>query len=162
MKKLPWRTRRDSHRRARIRHRQVCGATTRGGLHGFWQAGLCYPPCVTVTSQPPKVPADGPGIAVRPEAVARPAAAVRHSALVRATHWLTFIAFMALLITGGEIVISHPRFYWGEVGNVNTKPLFVIPIPSSRDTVPTEYNYVMPDQNGWSRYLHFEAAWVRC
>jgi thiosulfate reductase cytochrome b subunit len=79
---------------------------------------------------------------------------------VRATHWLTFIAFMALLITGGEIVISHPRFYWGEVGNVNTKPLFVIPIPSSRDTVPTEFGYVMPDQNGWSRYLHFEAAWL--
>jgi thiosulfate reductase cytochrome b subunit len=80
--------------------------------------------------------------------------------VVRATHWLTFIAFIALLVTGGEIVISHPRFYWGEVGNVNTKPLFVIPIPSSRDTVPTGYGYVMPDQNGWSRYLHFEAAWV--
>jgi thiosulfate reductase cytochrome b subunit len=80
--------------------------------------------------------------------------------VVRLTHWLTFIAFVALLITGGEIVISHPRFYWGEVGNVNTHPLFVIPIPASRDTVPTGYNYVMPDQNGWSRYLHFEAAWV--
>jgi thiosulfate reductase cytochrome b subunit len=80
--------------------------------------------------------------------------------VVRATHWLTFIAFVALLVTGGEIVISHPRFYWGEVGNVNTKPLFAIPIPSSRETVPTGYNYVMPDQNGWSRYLHFEAAWV--
>lgn len=76
------------------------------------------------------------------------------------THWLTFVAFMALLVTGGEIVISHPRFYWGEEGNVNTKPLFVIPIPASRETVPTGYDYVMPDQNGWSRYLHFEAAWV--
>ena len=84
----------------------------------------------------------------------------RHTGLVRATHWLTFIAFIALLVTGGELVISHPRFYWGEVGNVNTKPLFAIPIPSSRDTVPTGYNYLMPDQNGWSRYLHFEAAWV--
>lgn len=84
----------------------------------------------------------------------------RHSGVVRATHWLTFVAFIALLVTGGEIVISHPRFYWGEVGNVNTKPLFVITIPSSRDTVPTKYDYVMPDQNGWSRYLHFEAAWV--
>ncbi len=80
--------------------------------------------------------------------------------MVRVTHWLTFVAFIALLITGGEIVISHPRFYWGEVGNVNTKPLFVLPIPSSRDTVPTAYKYVMPDQNGWSRYLHFEAAWL--
>ena len=80
--------------------------------------------------------------------------------MVRVTHWLTMIAFVALLVTGAEIVISHPRFYWGEVGNVNTKPLFVIPIPSSRDTVPTAYNYVMPDQNGWSRALHFEAAWL--
>ncbi|HUN86575.1 MAG TPA: cytochrome b/b6 domain-containing protein [Terracidiphilus sp.] len=86
--------------------------------------------------------------------------APRHSALVRVTHWLTVICFLALLITGGEIVISHPRFYWGETGNVNMHPLFTIPIPASRDTVPTGYNYVMPDQNGWSRYLHFEAAWA--
>jgi len=84
----------------------------------------------------------------------------RHTGIVRVTHWLTFVAFIALLVTGFEIVISHPRFYWGEVGNVNTKPLFVIPIPASRDTVPTGYKYVMPDQNGWSRYLHFEAAWL--
>jgi thiosulfate reductase cytochrome b subunit len=80
--------------------------------------------------------------------------------VVRVTHWLTFIAFVALVVTGGLIVISHPRFYWGEVGNVNTKPLFAIPIPSSRSTVPNGYSYEMPDENGWSRYLHFEAAWV--
>jgi thiosulfate reductase cytochrome b subunit len=86
--------------------------------------------------------------------------APRHAALVRVTHWIVAAAFVALLITGGEIVISHPRFYWGETGNVNMKPLFTIPIPASRDTVPTGYRYVMPDQNGWSRYLHFEAAWV--
>jgi thiosulfate reductase cytochrome b subunit len=84
----------------------------------------------------------------------------RHAALVRVTHWIAAAALAALLVTGGEIVISHPRFYWGETGNVNMKPLFTIPIPSSRDTVPTGYGYVMPDQNGWSRYLHFEAAWV--
>ena len=85
---------------------------------------------------------------------------VRHSALVRVTHWITVACFLALLITGGEIVISHPRFYWGEVGNVNTRPLFTLPIPASRGTVPTGYHFVMPDQNGWSRYLHFQAAWV--
>jgi thiosulfate reductase cytochrome b subunit len=85
---------------------------------------------------------------------------LRHSLLVRITHWVTFIAFVALLITGIEILVSHPRFYWGEVGNVNTQPLFVFHIPSSRDTVPTGYGYVMPDQNGWSRYLHFQAAWL--
>ena len=57
-------------------------------------------------------------------------------------------------------MISHPRFYWGETGNVLTTPLFKLPIPSSRALVPTGYGYVLPDQNGWSRYLHFQAAWV--
>ena len=85
---------------------------------------------------------------------------VRHTALVRVTHWLTVLAFIALVVTGAEIVISHPRFYWGETGNVNMHPLFTLPIPASRDTVPTGFGYVMPDQNGWSRYLHFQAAWA--
>ena len=39
-------------------------------------------------------------------------------------------------------------------------PLFKFNIPSSRATVPTGYGYVLPDQNGWSRYLHFQSAWV--
>ncbi len=86
--------------------------------------------------------------------------APRHSALVRATHWISAIAFLALLVTGMEILVSHPRFYWGETGNVNMAPLFSIPIPASRGTVPTGYGYVLPDQNGWSRSLHFEAAWA--
>ena len=84
----------------------------------------------------------------------------RHSALVRVTHWITTLCFFALLVTGFEIVISHPRFYWGETGNVLTTPLFKLPIPASRGTVPTGYHYVLPDQNGWSRYLHFQAAWA--
>jgi thiosulfate reductase cytochrome b subunit len=84
----------------------------------------------------------------------------RHPATVRVTHWIAALAFLALLVTGAEIVISHPRFYWGEAGNVHTRPLFRLPIPASRGTVPTGYNYVLPDQNGWSRYLHFESAWV--
>ena len=85
---------------------------------------------------------------------------LRHAAYVRVTHWITAFAFLALLVSGIEIVISHPRFYWGETGNVLTKPLFQIPIPSSRGTVPTGYRYVLPDQNGWSRYLHFQYAWA--
>jgi len=84
----------------------------------------------------------------------------RHSALVRVTHWLTTLSFLALLLTGIEILISHPRFYWGETGNVLSRPLFTLPIPASRATVPTGYGYVLPDQNGWSRYLHFQAAWL--
>ena len=95
-------------------------------------------------------------------AAALPATSVRsrHSALVRVTHWITALAFLALLVTGVEILISHPRFYWGESGNVLTPPLFKLPIPASRATVPTGYGYVLPDQNGWSRYLHFQSAWV--
>ena len=84
----------------------------------------------------------------------------RHARFVRITHWLTVIAFLALLVSGIEVVLSHPRFYWGEVGNVNTTTLFSLPVPSSRGTVPTGFGFVLPDQNGWSRYLHFQAAWL--
>jgi len=102
------------------------------------------------------------GACVPSSASAVPATTVisRHSVLVRVTHWITTLCFLALLVSGVEIVISHPRFYWGETGNVLTTPLFKLPIPSSRALVPTGYGYVLPDQNGWSRYLHFEAAWV--
>jgi thiosulfate reductase cytochrome b subunit len=85
---------------------------------------------------------------------------LRHSALVRVTHWIVVLSFLALLVSGTEIVISHPRFYWGENGNVLTPVLFKLPIPSSRALVPTGYGYVLPDQNGWSRYLHFQSAWI--
>jgi thiosulfate reductase cytochrome b subunit len=84
----------------------------------------------------------------------------RHTAVVRVTHWITTLCFFALLVSGIEIVISHPRFYWGEAGNVLTPSLFALPIPASRSSVPTGYGFVLPDQNGWSRYLHFQAAWV--
>ena len=79
---------------------------------------------------------------------------------MRLTHWLTALCFLALLVSGLEIVISHPRFYWGDEGNVNTPALFSIPIPASRKSVPTGYDYTLPDQNGWSRSLHFQTAWL--
>src|SRR5262249_15355909 len=84
----------------------------------------------------------------------------RHSGGIRVTHWITAFCFFALLVSGIEIVISPPRFYWGETGTVLTQPLFQLPIPSSRKLVPTGYNYVLPDQNGWSRALHFQSAWI--
>lgn len=86
--------------------------------------------------------------------------AVRHTALVRITHWLTALCVLALLVSGVELIISHPRFYWGEDGNSLSPALFQLPIPASRAYVKTGYNYVLPDQNGWSRSLHFQAAWL--
>lgn len=86
--------------------------------------------------------------------------APRHSAVVRFTHGITALCFFALLITGIEIVISHPRFYWGETGNVLTPSLFDLPIPASRGAVKTGYGFVLKDQNGWSRALHFQAGWI--
>jgi thiosulfate reductase cytochrome b subunit len=90
------------------------------------------------------------------DSTARP----QHAATIRVTHWLTTLALVGLLVSGIEIVISHPRFYWGETGNIYTPALFQLPIPASRASVPTGYGFVLPDQNGWSRDLHFEAAWL--
>ena len=107
------------------------------------------------------LPVAGGDVATAPTAVVMAAVeSKRHSLLVRLTHWVTTAAFLALLISGGEIVFSHPRFYWGETGNVNMRPWLNLHLPSSRNTVPTGYGYVLPDQNGWSRYLHFQTAWV--
>ena len=108
------------------------------------------------SAQAPPQASVSPSISVAPSVVS----AARHSLFVRVTHWITALCFFALVVSGAEIVISHPRFYWGETGNVLTAPLFKIPIPSSRNLVPTGYGYVMPDQNGWSRALHFQTAWV--
>jgi thiosulfate reductase cytochrome b subunit len=110
------------------------------------------------TAQSPQVPLEA---TARSSPSASTAGCVaRHAALVRITHWVIALCFFALLITGINILISHPRFYWGETGNDLTKPWLQIPIPSSRDLVPTGYKYVLPDENGWSRALHFEAAWL--
>lgn len=84
----------------------------------------------------------------------------RHAGLVRITHWITTLCFFALLVSGVQIVISHPRFYWGEDGNVLMPALFSLPIPASRGAVQTGYGYVLKDQNGWSRYLHFQTGWI--
>ncbi len=84
----------------------------------------------------------------------------RHFAVVRITHWLITLCFLAFLVTGIEILISHPRFYWGEVGNVDMPSLFELPIPASRGAVKTGYSFVLPDQNSWSRSLHFQVGWV--
>jgi thiosulfate reductase cytochrome b subunit len=82
-----------------------------------------------------------------------------HPRFVRWTHWLTALACLALLVSGVEITLSHPRFYWGETGNANMIPAFTLPVPSSR-SLPTGYDFILPDANGWSRSLHVQGAWL--
>ncbi len=84
----------------------------------------------------------------------------RHSAVVRGTHWTTALCFLALIFTGANILMSHPRLYWGETGNTHMEPLLILPLPTSRGSMPTSYKFVLKDQNGWSRSLHFQTGWL--
>ena len=102
--------------------------------------------------------------------------ATSHSGWVKITHWLGTISFIFLLITGIEIIMVHPRFYWGNVGNDLTPALFELPISrnyqhggwensqpffnSASSPVSASRTYDIFNQNGWGRSLHFLSAWV--
>ena len=75
--------------------------------------------------------------------------APRFSLLVRVTHWLNTISFIALVISGFGILLAHPRFYWGETGGVGTPSIFDLPLP-----------FMLGGPSGWGRYMHFQAAWL--
>jgi thiosulfate reductase cytochrome b subunit len=68
--------------------------------------------------------------------------------LVRATHWINFLSFLGLAVSGVAILMAHPRFYWGESGYFDTPAAFELPLS------------VNLDQTGWGRDLHFLAAWI--
>jgi thiosulfate reductase cytochrome b subunit len=84
----------------------------------------------------------------------------RHSAIVRATHWITALCFLAMLVTGALILTSHPRLYWGETGNTHMEPLLKLPIPASRGGLNTGYDFTLKDRNSWGRSLHFQTGWL--
>jgi len=100
----------------------------------------------------------------------------RHSRWVRVTHWVGTISFLLLVFSGGEILMVHPRLYWGNIGNDLTPALFELPISrnyhhhgwtASRpffDSAPSPISagrtYDIFNQNGWGRSLHFLNAWI--
>jgi len=100
----------------------------------------------------------------------------RHSLWVRVTHWIGTIAFLLLVFTGIEILMVHPRLYWGEVGNDLTPAFLELPISRNykhegweqRTAFFTDKNspvsavrtYDIFNQNGWGRSLHFLSAWI--
>jgi thiosulfate reductase cytochrome b subunit len=73
---------------------------------------------------------------------------MRHNLLVRTTHWINFLSFLALAVSGVAILMAHPRFYWGESGYFDTPAAFELPLS------------VNLDQTGWGRDLHFVGAWI--
>ena len=99
----------------------------------------------------------------------------KHRRWVKSTHWIGTISFLALIVTGFEILMVHPRLYWGDVGNDLTKPLFELPISRnyqhggwdkntpffdySGSPVSASRTYDIFNQNGWGRSLHFLSAW---
>ena len=73
---------------------------------------------------------------------------LRHLAIVRVTHWIMAASVLGLLVSGGGILISHPRLYWGETGSVATPSLFDLPLPF----------IIGPSVS--NRPFHFFFAWI--
>ncbi|MEO5593905.1 MAG: cytochrome b/b6 domain-containing protein [Chitinophagaceae bacterium] len=100
----------------------------------------------------------------------------RHAGWVRVTHWLVTISFFALIFSGVEILMVHPRLYWGDAGNDLTPALFELPISRNykhhgwetpkpffnkiASPVSASRTYEIFNQNGWGRSLHFLSGWI--
>lgn len=100
----------------------------------------------------------------------------RHKRWVKSAHWIITLSFMALSFTGYVILMSHPRLYWGQVGNDLTPVLFELPISrnyqhggwekstsffdAADSPVTANRTYDIFNQNGWGRSLHFLSAWL--
>ncbi|HEY1250895.1 MAG TPA: cytochrome b/b6 domain-containing protein [Thermoanaerobaculia bacterium] len=103
------------------------------------------------------------------------AAGSGHAAWVRVTHWIITLAVLTLVFSGFEILMVHPRLYWGKAGNDLTPALLELPISrnykhrgydrpvalTANESGPVSANrtYDIFNQNGWGRSLHFLAAW---
>jgi len=72
---------------------------------------------------------------------------LRHLASVRVAHWLFAIGVLGLVASGSGILISHPRLYWGETGNVAMPSLIDLPLP------------MIIGPSVWNRPIHFFFAW---
>lgn len=104
-----------------------------------------------------------------------PPPAAPHASWVKSTHWIATISFLFLLFSGVEILMVHPRLYWGDAGNGLMPAWLELPISrnfrhggwegreafSSRPDAPvTEARTFRTfNQNSWGRSLHFLAGW---
>lgn len=100
---------------------------------------------------------------------------LNHRGWVRISHLIVTLSFLALAVTGYEMVMTHPRFYWGEVGNELTPAIFELPVSrnykhggwtdpqpffeKANSPVSAGRTFDIFNQNGWGRSLHFLSAW---
>ena len=98
-----------------------------------------------------------------------------HARWVRVSHWILAASVLTLAVSGFEILMVHPRLYWGKAGNDLTPALFELPIsrnyqhggwarpvtfvPGTNPIVSAARTYDIFNQNSWGRSLHFLAAW---
>jgi thiosulfate reductase cytochrome b subunit len=99
-----------------------------------------------------------------------------HARWVRICHWTVAAGILTLAFSGSFILMTHPRLYWGEVGNDLVPALIELPISDNhrpeawQKTIafaegadaPFSANrtYEIFNPNSWGRSLHFMAAWV--
>ncbi len=99
-----------------------------------------------------------------------------HSLWVKLSHWLGTLAFLLLVFSGVEILMVHPRLYWGNAGNDLMPAIFELPISRNyhhggwaqaqpffnqpNSPISSARTYEIFNQNGWGRSLHFLAAWI--
>jgi thiosulfate reductase cytochrome b subunit len=109
------------------------------------------------------------------EVPAKTETAQKHARWVRVCHWTAALSLLLLAFTGIEILMVHPRLYWGEVGNDLVPALLELPISRNHrhggwanrtpffqegdGPVSASRTYDIFNQNGWGRSLHFLAAW---
>lgn len=98
-----------------------------------------------------------------------------HARWVRVSHWIITLSVLTLAFSGFEILMVHPRLYWGKAGNDLTPALLELPVSrnykhrgysqpvpltgSASGPVSATRTYDIFNQNGWGRSLHFMAAW---
>ena len=58
----------------------------------------------------------------------RPGGAESHARWVRISHWIITLSVLTLVFSGFEILMVHPRLYWGNAGNDLTPALIELPI----------------------------------
>jgi thiosulfate reductase cytochrome b subunit len=99
----------------------------------------------------------------------------RHARWVRISHWILAASLLTLAFTGVEILMVHPRLYWGEAGTDLVPALLELPISrnhrhggwdkqtpffaDARGPISASRTFDIFNQNGWGRSLHFLAAW---